>query len=131
MSRYKDKVTRGRVSVNKYGSLKVVCEDGHDELLVSGVASPIAVHPRREEAAANGLILAEAINVLHETGLTPRELAEQRDRLLAALKGFISIVSESRGVDGYHLNGNVAEWDEFEEVADAEAAIAACETKDN
>lgn len=36
-------------------------------------------------------LIAEAGTVLHETGLTPRELAEQRDRLLAALKEIADI----------------------------------------
>lgn len=53
------------------------------------------------EKAANAELIAEAFNVAHETGLTPRQLAEQidvvevqrdiaethRDELLAALKG--------------------------------------------
>lgn len=36
--------------------------------------------------------------------------------LVEVLKGFASIISESKGVAGYHLNGATAEWDEFEEV---------------
>ena len=48
----------------------------------------------------------------------------QRDELLAALEGLIAIVGDSYGVSGYHLNGDVAEWDEFEEVANAWDAIA-------
>jgi len=39
-----------------------------------------------EEAQANARLIAEAGTVAHETGLTPRQLAEQRDELLAALK---------------------------------------------
>lgn len=48
----------------------------------------------------------------------------QRDRLLAALEGVIAIVNESRGVEGYHLNGAIAEWGEFEEVGEAIEAIS-------
>lgn len=44
--------------------------------------------------------------------------------LYEALKGLLNIVAESRGIDGFHLNGNVAEWGEFEEVESANAAIA-------
>lgn len=44
---------------------------------------------------------------------------------LEALESFIGIVSDSRGVAGYHLNGNTAEWDEFYEVDAARNTIAA------
>lgn len=36
--------------------------------------------------------------------------------------GFMGIVSDSKGVAGYHLNGDVADWDEFE-VIDVAAAL--------
>lgn len=52
------------------------------------------------------------------------ELQAQRDELLAALQGMLNIVNDSRGVAGYHLNGDTAEWDEFDEVDAAEAVIA-------
>lgn len=51
-------------------------------------------------------------------------LQAQRDELQAALQGMLAIVSDSRGVAGFHLNGDTAEWDEFDEVAAARAAIA-------
>ena len=38
------------------------------------------------EAETNASLIAEAGNVYHETGLTPRQLAEQRDELLSELK---------------------------------------------
>lgn len=38
------------------------------------------------EVQLNGRLIAEAGTVYHETGLTPRELKEQRDRLLVCLK---------------------------------------------
>jgi hypothetical protein len=44
---------------------------------------------------------------------------------IEAMEGFLAIVNDSRGVAGYHLNGDAAEWDEFDEVEAAEAAIAA------
>lgn len=48
----------------------------------------------------------------------------QRDELLAALQGMIDIASDSQGVAGYHLNGEVAGWDEFAEWQAACDAIA-------
>lgn len=41
-------------------------------------------HPK--EVKANARLIAEAGTVLHETGLTPRQLAEQRAELLEALE---------------------------------------------
>ena len=42
-------------------------------------------NPKFEEACANAHLIAEAGNVYHETGLTPRQLADQRAELLALL----------------------------------------------
>jgi hypothetical protein len=39
-----------------------------------------------EEAIANADLIAEAGTVHHETGLTPQQLREQRDELLAVLR---------------------------------------------
>ena len=52
------------------------------------------------------------------------ELTEHRDALLAALQGMIDIANDSQGVAGYHLNGEVADWGEFEEWQAACDAIA-------
>jgi len=38
------------------------------------------------EAETNASLIAEAGNVYHETGLTPRQLAEQRGKLLSQLR---------------------------------------------
>lgn len=53
---------------------------------------------------------------------TDKQLLEQA---LEALKGFVAITSDSQGVKGYHLNGDIAEWDEFDEVDKAREAIIA------
>ncbi len=47
------------------------------------------------------------------------------DKIREALAGVLAIVDESRGVDGYHLNGDIAEWGEFPEVEAARAALVA------
>lgn len=49
--------------------------------------------------------------------------------LAGALEGLLSIASESVGVSGYHLNDDVAEWGEFEEVEMAEEALKLYETQ--
>lgn len=45
-------------------------------------------------------------------------------KLAEALEGLLKITDESLGVSGYHLNGNMAKWCEFEEVEMAEEALA-------
>ena len=40
-----------------------------------------------------------------------------------ALRGLLNIIDDSRGVDEYHLNGDIAEWDDFPEVEAAKAAL--------
>lgn len=46
------------------------------------------------------------------------------EALVEALEGLLGVIDESRGVSGYHLNGEIAEWDEFQAVHDATAALA-------
>ena len=43
--------------------------------------------------------------------------------LLDALTNILNIMNDSECVAGYHLNGDIAKWDEFEEIALAEEAI--------
>jgi hypothetical protein len=44
-----------------------------------------------------------------------------------ALRGLLTIVRDSTGVIGYHADGTVAEWDEFEEVTRAQMALKAAD----
>ena len=82
------------------------------------------------EAVANGWKLREVLfedgePIAHREPPTRRPLTpvqEAAPELLEALRGMLAIVNDSRGVAGYHLNGNTAEWDEFDEV-DAARAI--------
>lgn len=46
--------------------------------------------------------------------------------LVTALDGLLSITQDSAGVAGYHLNGNVAEWDEFPKVDTARDVLRLC-----
>lgn len=39
--------------------------------------------------------------------------------LLEALTNIIKIVEDSEGVVGYHLNGDTAKWDDFDEITNA------------
>jgi hypothetical protein len=47
---------------------------------------------------------------------------------LEALEGFVSITHVSQGVAGYHLNGDTAEWGEFDEVDAASNTAEAIRT---
>lgn len=82
MSGYKDKVTKGEWLVS--------CSDEtgyYIEAKFDGYVAVVHYWSRPDdEVSANATLCAEAGTVLHETGYTPRELAEQRAELLAALK---------------------------------------------
>lgn len=44
--------------------------------------------------------------------------------LYEALQSVLAITADSDGVSGYHLNGDIAKWGEFDEIATAIAALA-------
>lgn len=50
-------------------------------------------------------------------------LEESHVDLLSALEGLLAIIRDSDGVTGYHLNGDVAPWDEFSEIEQAVSAV--------
>src|SRR5690606_14906425 len=54
------------------------------------------------EGWANAHLIAEAFNVHHETGLTPRQLAEQRAEMIAALERLLrraeSLIAAGKGL---------------------------------
>lgn len=51
--------------------------------------------------------------------------------LLDVINGILSIVDESEGVTGFHLNGDVAPWGEFEWIDTARAVAAEANGGDN
>ena len=53
-----------------------------------------------------------------------KDLKHCCDELLAALEGVLAVVGDSTGVAGYHLNGDIADWDEFDEINAVYTAIA-------
>lgn len=53
-----------------------------------------------DEARANARLIAEAGTVYHETGLTPRQLAEQRGELVAALEGCLAQCVDRHDAEG-------------------------------
>jgi hypothetical protein len=93
----------------------------------------------RDEAEANARRIVASVNacagiptdVLEAMPSGPSSLLpmyaqieQQRDKLLAALESLLLITADSEGVAGYHLNGAVANWDEFPEVNEAALLVA-------
>lgn len=58
-----------------------------------------------------------------EESIANAKLIAAAPLLLDALTNILNIMNDSEGVAGYHLNGDIAKWDEFEEIALAEEAI--------
>jgi hypothetical protein len=57
-----------------------------------------------------------------------KQLAATQQKLdvaVEALEGLFAIINDSNGISGYHKNGDIAAWGEFEEVEKAEAALKA------
>lgn len=80
-------------------------------------------------------LICEALNLKLETGLTPSQLqsdlAKQKQvnsELLEVVKTFLILTKESTGVSGWHLNGDIAEWSEFDLIKMAKAAISTHES---
>ena len=56
---------------------------------------------------------------LYNMQMQIEKLTRERADLLKALESILAIAADSQGVAGYHLNGDIAEWDEFECVDEA------------
>ena len=88
-----------------------------------------------EDSTYNGIhfILCESElshipQLVARTCFAPDSIANARliaaaPELLNALISVLNIMNDSEGVAGYHLNGDIAKWDEFEEIKQAEQAI--------
>ena len=55
----------------------------------------------------------------HYMQLEIAKLKSDRLELIKAVESLLDITADSQGVAGYHLNGDIAKWDEFEEVSGA------------
>ena len=83
-------VTRG----DRFGYQVIGEANGQDDTITD---------PPLGEAYANARLIAEAGTVATETGLTPRQLAEQRAELLEALRQVV-MDAEDRGVTQASIN---------------------------
>ena len=64
--------------------------------------------------------LSQGHNIVNVDGL-PGELLRE---CLVILETLADITNASEGVAGWHMNGTVADWDEFEELADIQRITA-------
>ena len=59
-----------------------------------------------------------------EAQLNAKDAEIERLKVLEeVLSGVLAIVNDSQGVAGYHNNGDIADWDEFEEITEVERAL--------
>ena len=82
-------------------------------------------HPRAKERIEPALseVMADSLNVMNQTGRTPSELVELVRELRERLSFFIALVGESQGVSGWHLNGDVAKWGDWQDEVDLSSDI--------
>lgn len=55
----------------------------------------------------------------HYLQIEIEKLKQERLELIKCLESFMDLTKESSGISGWHLNGDIAEWDEFECVGEA------------
>lgn len=84
------KGTKGEVYVFTEGNGQLWISLHHKEHFIAEVCADDYANPKdvkqTDETRANANLIAEAFNVVNETGYTPRQLAEQNKELLEALK---------------------------------------------
>lgn len=90
----------------------------------------LVIELRAEVMRLNARATSDALEKELLQAIQERDAAEDYiDALLRqaleALEGFANITNDSQGVKGYHLNGDIAEWDEFDEVDAANSTIEA------
>lgn len=100
---------------------------GANGLMVCMLAHSVNYADQAEEAVANARLISEAGTVHHETGLTPRQLVEQRDALAAALaicESALAWAIEQGGGPACEHEASVCFCRENEAVNSAHAALA-------
>ncbi len=100
------KHTKGNWKVNSELGVDIMgrSEDGFDSILIASVAVPTigTDHPSHQlgmlknEQLANGKLIAEAGTVTNETGFAPRQLADQKAKLLEALKEAVELIKTAK-----------------------------------
>ncbi len=101
---YKKHITKGEWLIYPHGN---IVNPNHDSKKgdISTIAQcymGINVPLTLEEAKANAQLIAEAGTVCNECGKTPRELLEERNSLIEALKDCIDFIDELKEHGFYH-----------------------------
>lgn len=86
-----------------------------------GVIASAELSCKQEISEANARLIAEAGTVFHDTGLSPVQLVEQRDELVAVVKALI-VYDEYDHEDGVQMMLDYADM-----LKGAYAALAKCE----
>jgi hypothetical protein len=123
--------------LNRYDDMIVVLKALYEDLSFSGCAPEDAPKLLQIIAQKHTASLRELINQVEGRRMTLTaairmvqsyaDIKALNSEMLEALKGLYALTSDSARVAGYHLNGDVAEWEEFPEVATAAAVIAKAE----
>lgn len=98
---------------------KLFAEKGHQGATIRGIA--------KEAGMSTGAVFANFKDKedLYVAAHGHKPLSPEHGVRLLKIAQFLAAIStESTGVSGYHHNGAVAEWDEFEEVGLAHEIIA-------
>ena len=67
------------------------------------------------EYVVNAIDLSDGVIALIERKNEEiKRLKAKSDEMFEVLENILAIMNESRGVAGWHLNGNIASWDELE-----------------
>ena len=90
------------------------------------------VHPHVHEEYPCSVCIAERNqreqvsqhdSTLYNMQMQIEKLTRERADLLKVLEAILAIAADSQGVAGYHLNGDIAEWDGFVCISDANELI--------
>lgn len=118
-----EKITNGRSSAGKLPLVTVVVEQDWPEFelvweMIKARVTGKGNDARRVVACLNACAGISTENL--EDNLPVKELADrynavlkQRDELLAALEAVQAVANKSSGIAGWHLNGDVASWDDL------------------
>ena len=92
--------TKGECSIPKRYGKTLVCGPNERTICSTGGYSDNSRDSSDvlAENEANAVLIAEAFNVADETGLTPRQLADQRAELLTACNAYIEAFNAGTGV---------------------------------
>ena len=105
---------------------------------IDEIKKKLDAHPDQNNAFSNHVIPVTG-GVLYGMYVTMKELVgdieellEERKQIAEAVKEITDLMCESNGVYGYHRNGDLSPWDEFDGVREKmERAMMILEPKNN